>query len=218
MTVEEYKLLYKDDDAPGWNSIDKALLKIYPDNQVRHYPPLCGVHFMAGGTDPIDGASVYDSENQQFHRHIISYGMSELYYNEDAPGKDFSKWGFEFTFRLAPFEEDKTDPLWAVHLMNNLARYVFESGRWFEPFHFLPAKGPIRANTETEIHGLAFIEDPELGKIETPHGEVTFLQIVGITKNELDILLKNPSLSEVEKLLHEIKKYNPLLITDLNKK
>jgi hypothetical protein len=218
MKAEEYKKLFKDDDAPGWDCIDKALLKIYPENNVRHYPPLCGVHYMAGGSDPIDGAGIYDSENQLFHRHIISYGMSELYYNEDAAGKDFSKWGFEFTFRLLPFEDDKTDPLWAVQVMNNLARYVFESGKWFEPFHFLPANGPIRTDTNTEIWGLAFVEDPELGKIETPHGEVTFLQMVGITKNELDILLKNPVLSAVEKVLNELKKDNPLLITDLNRK
>jgi hypothetical protein len=173
---------------------------------------------MAGGSDPIDGASIYNSNQQSFHRHIISYGMSELYYNEEKAGGQFSKWGFEFSFRLAPFAEDRGDPIWAIHLMNNLARYVFQSGRWFEENQFLPAKDPIRLETDTDITGLVFTLDPELGKIDTPHGEVSFIQIVGITSAELNRLLQNPSVTEVEKLVEELKTNNPLLITDLNRR
>jgi hypothetical protein len=173
---------------------------------------------MAGGSDPIDGASIYNSNQQSFHRHIISYGMSELYYNEEKAGGQFSKWGFEFSFRLAPFAEDRGDPIWAIHLMNNLARYVFQSGRWFEENQFLSAKDPIRLKTDTDITGLVFTLDPELGKIDTLHGEVSFIQIVGITSAELNRLLQNPSVTEVEKLVEELKTNNPLLITDLNRR
>lgn len=173
---------------------------------------------MAGGSDPIDGASIYDSQAQSFHRHIISYGMSELYYNEEKAGEPFSKWGFEFTFRLAPFEDDKSDPLWAVQVMNNLARYVFSSGNWFEENHFVPANGPIRLNTETAITGFVFALDPELGKIDTPHGELSFLQLVGITENELQKLKQAPTTDSVAKLIDQLRKENPLLITDLNRK
>lgn len=185
---------------------------------LRHYGPLCGLHYMAGGSDPIDGASIYNSNQQSFHRHIISYGMSELYYNEEKAGGQFSKWGFEFSFRLAPFAEDRGDPIWAIHLMNNLARYVFQSGRWFEENQFLSAKDPIRLKTDTDITGLVFTLDPELGKIDTLHGEVSFIQIVGITSAELNRLLQNPSVTEVEKLVEELKTNNPLLITDLNRR
>ena len=137
MTKEEYKNQFTNEDPVGWISINKALEKLYGEPEPRHYPPLCGSHFMAGGTNPIDGASIYDSKKQQFHRHIISYGMSELYFDEEKAGADFSKWGFEFTMRLAPFEGDQKDPLWAVSIMNNLARYVFSSGNWFEENHFV---------------------------------------------------------------------------------
>ncbi|MOA19673.1 Suppressor of fused protein (SUFU) [compost metagenome] len=171
-----------------------------------------------GGNDPIDGSSIYDSDNQEFHRHIISYGMSELYYDEEKVGETFSKWGFEFTFRIKPFEEDKEDPLWAIEVMNNLARYVYESGRWFEENHFVPANGPIRLDTDTDIVGLVFSLDPELGKIQTPHGEVSFLQMVGITSKELERLSANPKTTEVAKLIEEMKVTNPLLVTDLNRR
>jgi len=215
MTKEEYSKLFTADDAVGWLAIDKQLDSIYPGQEPRHYaPPL---HFMVGGEDPIDGTSIYDSEKQMKHLHLISYGMSQLYYDEEQAGKEFSKWGFEFTFRLKPFAEDEGDPGWAIRMMNNLARYVYKSERWFEPYHFVPANGPIRLETATDIVGLAFVPDPELGVINTPHGEVTFLQMVGLTKKEVERLLAKPQTSEVEKLIDEMREYNPLLITDLDR-
>lgn len=218
MTKKEYKDSYDEDDAVGWLAIDEKVDEIYETQEPRHYaPPL---HYALGGQDPIDGTSIYDSDKQEFHRHFISYGMSELYYNEEAAGGEFSKWGFEFTFRLKPFEEDDSDPVWVIEVMNNLARYVYESQRWFEEYHFVPANGPIRTETKNpiDIVGLAFVLDPELGKIDTPHGEVSFLQMVGVTSNELERLKKNPTTDEVKQLIDDMRKDNPLLITDLTRK
>lgn len=215
MTKEEYRQMFTEEDAVGWLSIDKKLEGIYGKQEPRHYAPT--IHYMLGGEDPIDGLSIYDSSKQQFHRHLVSYGMSELYYDEEKAGGEFSKWGFEFTFRLKPFADDAGDPLWASHVMNNLARYVYKSQRWFEPYHFIPANGPIRLDTATDITGLAFAPDPELGVIETPHGEVTFLQMVGLTTKEVERLLAHPKTGEVQRIIDEIRKDNPLLITDLER-
>jgi len=218
MDKATYKKIFTEEDAVGWIAIDKALENIYGDTEPKHYGPLCGIHFSVGGTDPIDGASIYDSNHQETHKHLVSYGMSELYYDEDKSEEEFSKWGFEFTFRLKPFKEDKDEPTWAIQIMNNLARYVFSSGKWFEENHFIPANGPIRLNTETKIVGFVFAVDPELGKIETPHGEVAFLQLVGITEDEVERLKANPTTTAVEELIKELKETNPLLITDLERK
>ena len=218
MKLKDYKEQFDEEDSVGWLAIDSKVDEIYGKTDPRHYaPPL---HFSVGGKDPIDGTSIYDSDKQEFHRHLISYGMSELYYNEEAAGGEFSKWGFEFTFRLKPFDEDEEDPLWVIEVMNNLARYVYESQNWFEEYHFVPANGPIRTETKipVSIVGLIFVVDPELGKITTPHGEVTFLQMVGITQKELDRLKANPKIEEVKKLADELRKNNPLLITDLTRK
>lgn len=216
MTQKEYKNLFDEDDAVGWLEIDKVVEGIYGDQKPRHYaPPL---HYMVGGEDPLDGVSIYDSQKDIFHRHLVSYGMSELYYNEEAAGGEFSKWGFEFTFRLKPFDEDGDDPTWVVNLMNNLARYVIKSGKWFEEYHVIPANGPIRLNSTAEINivGVAFVSDPELGKVQTPHGEVSFLQMVGLTANEMNrITSASSAYDEVKKVLDEMKTTNPLMITDL---
>lgn len=218
MNIEDYKSKFTDEDAVGWLSIDSALEKIYGKTEPRHYGPPCGIHYIAGGTDPIDGVSIFDSKSQSPHLHLVSYGMSELYYSEEACEDEISKWGFEFTMRLTPFKDDPGDPFWIIQMMNNLARYVFSSGRWFEENHFVPANSPIRLETKTEITGLVFALDPELGKIETPHGPVEFLQMVGITSKEVERLKQNPGPDEVEKLISELRKENPLLITDLNRK
>lgn len=216
MTQKEYKNLFDEEDAVGWLEIDKVVGGIYGDQKPRHYAP--PVHYMVGGEDPLDGVSIYDSQKDMFHRHLVSYGMSELYYNEEAAGGEFSKWGFEFTFRLKPFDEDGDDPTWVVNLMNNLARYVIKSGKWFEEYHVIPANGPIRLNSTAEINivGVAFVSDPELGKIQTPHGEVSFLQMVGLTANEMNrITSASSAYDEVKKVLDEMKTTNPLMITDL---
>lgn len=214
MNTEEYRKQFTEDDAVGWECIDKELEKIYPGQEPLHFaPPL---HYVAGGNDPLDGISVYRSEKQEKHFHFVTYGFSELYYSEKSAGGEFSKFGFELTFRLKMEQEDDNIH-WVCNLLQNLARYVFQSGKWFEEYHLIPANGPIRSGYDTDITALAFALDPELGKIDTPHGEVSFLQIVGLTTDEFKQLEQNPAPSETEKMLETLKYNNGLLITDLQR-
>lgn len=213
MTPEAYKATFSEDDAVGWLAIDQALEKVYGQQKPRHFAP--ALHYMVGGSDPLDGISIYDSNH---HLHIVSYGMSELYYNLESASSEYSKWGFEFTFRLKPFAADNGDPGWAMQMMNNLARYVFSSKKWFEAYHFIPANGPIRLGTDTDIVGVAFVPDVELGTIDTPNGNVSFLQMVGLTTRELERLKAHPYTGEVEKLIAEMREGNPYLITDLERR
>jgi hypothetical protein len=215
ISKEEYIKIYKPDEAVGWNCLDLKLKENYGEITPRHYA--APLHYIAGGNDPLDGVSIYDNKNQIFHHHIISYGFSELYFNEQSAGAEFSKFGFELTFRLKPFTEDNGDPFWVIQVMNNLARYIFETGRWFEENQFIPAKGPIRLDTTTQITGFVFTLDPELGKIQTPNGEVSFIQMVGITEEELSKLQITSTMGDVETLVNDLKKHNPLLITDLER-
>ncbi|MFB9108546.1 suppressor of fused domain protein [Flavobacterium gyeonganense] len=214
MTLEEYKKQFTEDDAVGWLEIDREFEHLYPGQEPKHYAP--AISYMLGGDNPLDGVSVYESKKQTYHFHFVTYGFSELYYDEEKAGGEFSKWGFELTFRLKPYEKDNGNPSWAIALLQNIAKYVFSSGKWFEEFHFMPANGPIRLETDTEITALVFVEDPEISKKQTPHGEVSFLQIVGITNSEYELLLENPGTAEG--LLNKLKENNPLLITDLNRK
>lgn len=213
MTLEEYKKEFSEEDAVGWLEIDKEFDRLYPGQEPKHFAP--AISYMLGGDNPLDGVSYYESKKQEDHYHFVTYGFSELYYDEEKVNGEFSKWGFELTFRLKPYEADNENPSWAVALLQNIAKYVFSSGKWFEEFHYMPANGPIRLGTETEITALLFINDPEIEKKQTPHGEVSFLQIVGITGEEYNAILENQI--TVEELVDKLKENNPLLITDLNR-
>lgn len=233
MDVETYRQQFKQEDAVGWLAMDAALEKIYGPESIhgtvepRHYaPPL---HYRLGGRDPLDGISMYDNHQQTLHRHIVSYGMSSLYYDEESAGTEFSGWGFEFTMRVLPFVQDldaetrdgklvKNEPYWVAEVMNNLARYVFDNNRWFEHYHFIPANGPIRLETDTLITALAFAPDVELGSIATPHGQLDFLQMVGLTDAEYQWLKVDGTTVRTEQLINAMRKDNPMLILDLNRK
>ena len=194
------------DEAPGWDAIDEACARVHGEQKPHHYGTI--VKWRLGGPDPLDGISVFSRAD---HWHFVGYGLTELYGKESKDEK-VSGFGFELTFRLKRDEGDEVPP-WALNFLQNLARYVASSGNRFGPGHHLNANGPIASGVETLIHGVSFAVDPELGEIETPHGHVVFLQIVGITLDELDAMKRWRS----QGVLDLMKKTNPLLVTDLDR-
>jgi len=213
MDLSEYRRLYggRDDAAPGWVALDGRLREVYGDQQPRHWGPV--VKHMLGGPDPLDGISAYACADRGVsHLHFCTYGYSGLYYDEEAIGGEFSRYGFEMTFRLAG-QEPGEEPGWVLNLLQNIARYVFKSGRWFEPNQWLAAGGPLRAEYPTELVGLAFLTDPTLGAIDTPHGRVEFIQAFGLTGGELTAIRAESR--TCESVIEAHRRSNPLLVTDL---
>ena len=145
------------------------------------------------------------------HWHYVTYGFSELYEKEtDDPA--VSGYGFELTFRLKRGEEEQP-PVWPMNLLQNLARYVFTSGNVFGPGHHMNANGPIALETDTQLTALGFCTDPELGELDTPNGRLTFLQVVGLTADEMEGMI----CWDGEKFLTELERHLPLCITDLDR-
>lgn len=199
-------MIETDDTSPGWDAIDAALHRRYPGVEPVHYGTL--LKWRLGGPDPLDGVSVYARDN---HWHFVSYGMSELY-TKESDSLDVSGWGFEFTFRVAKAADDSEPPMWAANFLQNLARYVFSSGNPFAPGHHVDLNGPISlAQPDTAIRAITFADDPELGVIDTPHGRLRFLQVVGLTLDEYATIER----WDAQHLLHALAPYLPLLVTDL---
>ncbi|GIF73586.1 suppressor of fused domain protein [Asanoa siamensis] len=194
-------------DAPGWDAIDARLGELYPGVAPKHYGTLHT--FALGGPDPLDGVSFYARVEPVPHWHLVGYGLSELYTKEtDDPAE--SGWGFELTFRVARAAADDEPPLWAASLLQNLARYVFSTNNWFEPGHHMNAGGPIQHGYATSMTALAFVEDPELGAIDTPHGRLRFLQVVGLTGDEYAAVRQ----WDTDGVLGLLARRHPLLVTD----
>src|SRR5215471_10821027 len=196
--------------AVGWDAIAAVLDDLYPGQEPRHWGTL--IKFMFGGPDPLDGISAYlhDDGNGGRHWHYVSYGMTELY-DKTSEDKEFSGWGFEFTFRLKAEPGRSEPPQWPLDLLQNLARYVFKTGNVFGPGHHFPLNGPIAVDEDTLLHAALMSEDPQLGQLETPHGKVQFIQVVGATLDERAAAVR----WNTKGLLQVMRTSNPLLVTDL---
>jgi len=94
-----------------------------------------------------------------------------------------------------------------------MGRYVFNSGNVFRAGDYLDANGPICLDADTQLTALAFTHDPELAEMDTPNGKVEFIQMVGITEDELEAMQTWKTLGVLQAGINQIPSY----ITDLTR-
>lgn len=215
MTKEEYiKRMHDEEDwAPGWDAIDEEFARLYPDIEPSHYATNIQSRAMFGGNDFLDGYSIFDSGKG--YMHIVTYGMSELYGDEEAFGEEYSKWGYEMTIKLK--ENSPEDCLWALDMLSNIARYTFQTQNYYEAGEGIPGNGTsLHIGTDSAITALIVVNDTSAQTLDTVHGRVEFLQMVGITESELNAIREG--YENINILIEKMKKDNPELITDMNRK
>jgi suppressor of fused len=115
--------------------------------------------------------------------------------------------GFELTCRL-PRGDDEL-PVWAVDCLLSLGAYARHSGHGFADGDQIDLRGPIKLDSGSAITAAAVVSDPVLKKL----GKVTFLQVVGLTADELE-LCRSWRTAAVVGLL---RRRDPLLITVLDR-
>jgi Suppressor of fused protein (SUFU) len=186
-----------DDSTVGWDAITAAATVLYGDVEPIHRAPVPGPAFGGG----VQGISAYQAHD---HWHLVTYGLCELY-DKVSADPSTSGWGYELTLRI-PLDDEP--PAWAFNLMEQVARQTQLSGVVFGAGHRLDAGGPIDGE-RSPLTALAFTPDPQLGSIETPNGHVTFLQLVGITGEQLQEM-KDTSTNAV---LSRLATSNPLLVS-----
>lgn len=214
MTLEEFreKVKEQEDWAPGWDAIEAVFEKLYPGQTPAHYGTNMEKRAIFGGDQYLDGYSIYDSKGG--YKHLVTFGMTELYIEESALGKEWNKWGYEMTMKLA--EKDIESCLWATNLLSSLARYTYTQERYFEPFQYIAGSGgSICPNRESKITALLTVADTEAQPTETIYGRTEFIQLVGITEAELTKLKEDRGC--IELLYERMKQDNPYLVTDLNR-
>ena len=217
MTLEEFRKrdAEEKDWAPGWDEIEDAMKAVYGEQEPKHFGTVIQSRAMFGGPEYLDGYSAYASPKG--YSHIVTFGMSELYADETRLGHDFSKWGYEMTIKLKG--EQPENCVWAMNMLGNLARYTFQSERYFEPNQYVgSAKNPESINLskpESKITSLLIINDTELPTRQTIYGELAFLQLVGITTDEFIKVKENRALVPV--LLDRLRADYPDLETDMNR-
>ncbi|MCQ4085982.1 suppressor of fused domain protein [Saccharibacillus sp. JS10] len=206
---EDQPLHSTGDQAPGQQAIDTILDRHYADVEPFYYGTM--ISYRLGGPDPLDGVRVYACEDPVPYWHYVTYGFTELY-EKESESTEYSGHGFELTLRLKR-EGEEQPPVWAVNFLQNLARYVFSSGNGFRAGHYLDANGPIEAERDTALTAIAFVQDPELQSAASPFGAFEFLQVVGITADELDLI----KVWNSESFLQLAEQKLPLYLTDLTR-
>lgn len=176
----------------GLEALYGACRSIYPD-QPNPLQVTALVKYWLGGPDPLDYISMYANPgdaklNIPPHWHYISFGCSDLHgdgrVHEQTGPENPSGFGFELTMRLKREEGEKNPPTWPAAIMQGLAKYVFQSESMLCVGDHVSWHCPLD-NSESRVQHMLMGEDPQLGTVSTPNGSVQFVQIVGITTEEL---------------------------------
>jgi suppressor of fused-like protein len=143
------------------------------------------------------------------HWHLVTFGLSDLW-EKTSDDPEVSGWGFELTLRLPARDGAGQAPAWASDLLTNLAAYVWQTGHDFAYGDHIDLRGPIRLGSRSAVTAAALAVDPALGTLQGPFGLVEFLQVVGLTADELELCRA----WRTEAVLNLLAGIDPLLVTD----
>lgn len=215
MTKEEFLKRIQEDEnySPGWQAIDDAFEKLYPGQEPDHFGTLITSRAIFGGEEYLDGFSVYTSPKG--YKHLVTYGMTVLYGDEEAFGGEWNGWGYEMTMKLR--ENDTENCKWAIDMMSNLARYTYKSERFFEPNQYVKGNGTsLHIGEDSMITALLLVRDTEAETQMSVYGKTEFIQLVGITESEIQAIIEDKS--NIEKLIDLMKADgNEDLVTDMRR-
>ena len=196
-------------ETVGWNAIESAFEKIYPGQKnPKHYGTLISWRF--GGNDPLDGISIYEADE---YWHFVTYGLSELY-EKQSEDKGISGFGMEFTLKLKKdsYDDEEAEIRCICGVLQSIARITFSKGEIFKAFEYLYTgqKEGMDANRKSNITGFITVSEPKIEEIDTPNGKVKFVEMIGVTDNELQkIISKEIDVKELySKLGNDITDYN----------
>ena len=215
MTKEEFLIRIAEDEnySPGWQAIDDAFKKLYPGQKPEHFATLLTARAMLGGDEYLDGFSIYTSPKG--YKHLVTYGMTVLYGDEDAFGGEWNGWGYEMTIKLK--EKDAAGCMWAIDMMSNLARYTYKTERFFQPNQYVKGNGTsLHIGADSLITALLLVSDTEAEPQISVYGRTEFIQLVGITESELQAIIADRN--NVSKLIALMKADgNVDLVTDMKR-
>ncbi|XP_060809106.1 suppressor of fused homolog [Amyelois transitella] len=186
----------------GVKALCDACTELYPD-QPNPLQVTTRLKYWLGGNDPLDYISMYwnpgkPEENIPSHWHYVSFGLSDLHGDgrvhpppdrvvlaaAEAGARPPSGLGLELTFRLAA-PAPQPPPLWPAALLQATARYMFTTGNKFYAGDHISWHSPLDGSPKSRLRHLLVAEDQQLGTVDTPHGYVKMLQLVGCTSREL---------------------------------
>jgi hypothetical protein len=164
-----------------------------------------------GGEDPLEKVWAYACDEETPHWHYVVSGMADPKKASATPGA--SGVGYELSFRLKRQAGEDQAPTWPVTALQEMGWGIFKANMQLAPGHYIRRRRVITGgNPKTELRGYYLIEDRRLTRVECDSGSLYFLQLVGISNDEL---LQCES-GEPDAMESELLRRSPLGITDLS--
>ncbi|MCA9655141.1 MAG: suppressor of fused domain protein [Myxococcales bacterium] len=198
--------------APGWAALDRALGVLYPGQTPHQFASQRA--YDLEGHSPLPAVVAYEATGPD-HWHLVGYGLSELF-EKSSPDPEHSGFGFELGLRLPRAPGQERPPAWAVQLLQALGHYVLSGHHALDSGHVIDLGGPLAppmadaAERPTALEGVVCVPDPQLGKVDTPHGSVLLLLLFGLTRDELEAMGE----WDLKRKVGLVREAAPLAITD----
>lgn len=180
----------KKEKVYGWHAIEEAFEKVYPgQTNPRHFGTL--IKWKLGGSDPLDGISVYDGGD---YYHFVTFGLSEVYEKVNE-NKSVSGYGMEFTLKLKKgcYSDEESELKGICGILQMIARFTFLKNELFLPFEYLYSgqKEGMDVEEKSNITGFITVPDTSIEMIDTVNGNVKFVEFIGVTEKEIEAIHKN---------------------------
>jgi len=159
----------------------------------------------------LQGCSAYRADD---HWHYVTYGLSNLFDEDEGDNDGLSGWGYELTWRVRDQTSDQEAPGWPFTILQRLAKWAAEAPVLLEENTRLVINAPVTGyphsgGPDTDLTGVLLATDPQLGQITTGNGRVRFLQFVAV--NPSDLALAQEQGSAV--VLDRLRQADPLLVS-----
>lgn len=171
-------------EAPGWDAIDRALGELYPAQVPHQFTSK--TPFQLDQPSPLPAITVWESDAPASW-HLVTYGLSELF-DKVSDDPRLSGFGYEFTLKIPRSPGEQRPPAWALRMLQALGRHVLLTRADYDSGSLLRLGPEMTPGLACELRGVACVPDPQLGKLDTPHGSLLFLRLVGLTQGELEAL------------------------------
>lgn len=129
------------------------------------------------------------------HWHLVTEGL------------EARELGMELTLRVPRAPEDEEPPEWAIRLLITMGNSM-RTGGPVSPGDTHRLSFPV--TTPEILPAACFLEDIEHGSVTTSDGEVAFVQLFGITRDEMNLLV----LWSPEAFVSELRKEDKAMLTD----
>lgn len=165
----QYRELFAPDFAVGWNALNKHLAFILPNQKFDHFKN-------HSNKCVLDNIAVCKLENGS--QYFVSYGLSQLYYDESYYGNLISKYGFEITLNIK--QNSQQHSLYVFfEVLQNIAKLIIEDDiDIFNKDLTVPLSLNIVKLLKYNYHYFSLKPDSILKKMGSSHGEHQFIEII----------------------------------------